>query len=313
LMVRRGGAIDWQVLEKVSAEVKNLHAPFLVALPRHEGLLATERLEIFRGRLNDFRALAKVDDLMILNLASTEEPSEMDLPWTKTEQGLRNALQDPSADIPDSVLWALLAIEEKVPHINFTPSTALQVPSLQGMADSLIPYCGNDGKTGETLVKTVLAPMFADRNFKVLSWEGLNLLGNRDGEVLNDPHKAKGKIRNKDRVLHNLLGKNVDGKVRIDYTPSLGDFKTAWDFIHFEGFMGKKMSLQFTWEGCDSALAAPLCLDLIRLTDLSRQRGETGSMAHTACFFKDPLHVEDAHFFHQIEMLNKYASEIYSA
>jgi len=311
LMVKRGGAIPWQVFEKIQPELKKLNAPYLLSPPLNEGGMATDRLEIFKNRLRSFKTANNVDDLIILNLASTEVPTEQDLPWTKNQNALEQALKDPSSDIPDSVLWALVAIQEQVPHINFTPSTSLQVPSLQEMAKDVIPYAGNDGKTGETLVKTVFAPMFSDRNFKVLSWEGLNLLGNRDGEVLKDPHKARGKISNKDKVLHDILGKEVHSKVRIDYTPSLGDFKTAWNLIHFEGFMGAKMSFQFTWQGCDSALAAPLCLDLVRLTHLARERGETGPMSHLACFFKKPLDCDDARFFQQMEELNGYAAKVY--
>jgi myo-inositol-1-phosphate synthase len=95
--------------------------------------------------------------------------------------------------------------------------------------------------------------------------------------------------------------------VRIDYVPSLDDWKTAWDFIHFRGFLDTKMMFQFIWQGCDSMLAAPLILDLIRLLELAQRRKETGVMKHLACFFKTPLDVSDHNFFHQMNLLQDYA------
>jgi myo-inositol-1-phosphate synthase len=130
--------------------------------------------------------------------------------------------------------------------------------------------------------------MFAARALQVLSWQGYNMLGNGDGAVLADPAHREGKLRNKDEVLTGILGEH-HSHVAIDYVPSLGDWKTAWDFVHFEGFLGTKMSMQITWAGCDSALAAPLIIDLALLADFSARAGEGGEMAHTACFFKSPI------------------------
>jgi len=132
--------------------------------------------------------------------------------------------------------------------------------------------------------------MFVARNLRVLAWQGYNMLGNRDGAVLSDPLHREAKLRSKGDVLRAILGDaHVHAKVGIDYVPSLADWKTAWDFVHFEGFLGARMSLQFTWQGSDSALAAPLVIDLVRLTELAHRRGEAGEMAHTASFFKAPI------------------------
>ena len=171
-----------------------------------------------------------------------------------------------------------------------------------------MPHCGNDGKTGETLLKTVLAPMFAARALRVLSWQGYNMLGNRDGAVLSDPLHRRSKLASKDEALRSILpDPELHTHVGIDYVPSLQDWKTAWDFVHFEGFLGVRMSLQLTWSGSDSALAAPLVLDLARLADLSAERGERGVMEHTACYFKSPLS-RGSHAFHeQVERLFDYA------
>jgi myo-inositol-1-phosphate synthase len=183
------------------------------------------------------------------------------------------------------------------------------VPALRELArERRVPHCGNDGKTGETLIKTVLAPMFTARALKVLSWQGYNMLGNRDGAVLADAAHRETKVRNKNDALRQLLGDaGVHTHVGIDYVPSLQDWKTAWDFIHFEGFLGARMSLQFTWTGSDSALAAPLVLDLVRLADLAAERGEGGEMPHTAAFFKAPLGGGTHDFHLQVQLLHEYA------
>ena len=123
---------------------------------------------------------------------------------------------------------------------------------------------GYDGKTGETLMKSVLAPMFAKRNLDVMSWVGHNIFGNMDGKVLDDPANKKSKVTSKDRLLSQILGYPPQTLVSIEYIKSMGDWKTAWDHVHFRGFLGTPMTFQFTWQGCDSLLAAPLVLDLVR-------------------------------------------------
>ena len=164
-------------------------------------------------------------------------------------------------------------------------------------------YAGKDGKTGETLMKTVLAPMFAHRNLKVMSWVGHNIFGNRDGLVLDDPANKSSKVETKDRVVTQILGYKPSTVVTIEYLPDMGDWKTAWDHIHFQGFLGTKMALQFTWQGCDSLLAAPLAIDLARLADFEKQRGGQGLLKHLACFFKSPEGVDENDFFKQFDML----------
>ena len=175
-------------------------------------------------------------------------------------------------------------------YVNFTPSPGAILPGLvETLEHSGVPFIGSDGKTGETLVKSALAPLFKYRNLRVLSWQGYNLLGDRDGEVLATDENKRTKVRSKDNLLHEFLGYPLQSTVEIDYVPSLDDFKTAWDFIHFQGFLDVKMSMEFTWHGCDSVLAAPLVLDLVRLTALAQDRGESGVLRHLAIFFKNPL------------------------
>jgi myo-inositol-1-phosphate synthase len=174
--------------------------------------------------------------------------------------------------------------------VDFTPSTGARLPALAELAATAgVPYAGHDGKTGETLLKSVLAPMFAMRNLLVRSWSGLNLLGGGDGANLATPAANAAKTASKQRVLEQTLGYRPEGQTRIDYVPDIGDFKTAWDLVTFQGFLGTPMRLEFSWHGCDSALAAPLVLDLGRLTAAAHAAGFVGPLEPLAFFFKDPV------------------------
>ena len=131
--------------------------------------------------------------------------------------------------------------------------------------------------------------MFAQRAMQVLSWQSYNMLGDRDGEILAHEENKRSKIASKGELIHELLGEDVHSQVRIDYVPSLGDNKTAWDLIHFKGFLGHRMTMQFTWQGCDAILAAPLVIDLARLMAGAQGRGESGLQKHCGVFFKSPI------------------------
>jgi len=250
-----------------------------------------------------------IDHLIVLNIASTEPPfvtGETHLRWGT----LKAALDDGGPELlPASALYALATFQGGHTYINFTPSLGASVPALHELARSTGSlYAGKDGKTGETLMKTVLAPMFALRNLKVMSWVGHNIFGNRDGLVLDDPDNKSSKVETKDRVVSRILGYQPASVVTIEYLADMGDWKTAWDHIHFQGFLGAKMALQFTWQGCDSLLAAPLAIDLARLADFERQRGGRGLMRHLACFFKSPDGVEENDFFKQFDLLTGHVN-----
>jgi myo-inositol-1-phosphate synthase len=245
-----------------------------------------------------------VDHLIVLNVASTEPPFALG-PAHQHWDNLSALLSDGGPDLlPASALYALAAFRSGYTYINFTPSLGASLPALAELAQSTGSlYAGKDGKTGETLLKTVLAPMFAQRNLKVMSWVGHNIFGNRDGLVLDDPSNKSSKVETKDRVLTQILGYKPSTVVTIEYLPDMGDWKTAWDHIHFQGFLGSKMALQFTWQGCDSLLAAPLAIDLARLADLEKRRGGRGLMKHLACFFKSPEGIDDHDFSQQFNLL----------
>lgn len=262
-----------------------------------------------RQDLTAFRATHQLSQVVVVNVASTEPPSETtSVPARMADLDYLTGADGQFA-LPASSLYAWAALELGWPYINFTPSLGASATALQELAiarGALV--AGQDGKTGETLLKTVLAPMFARRNLRVLSWVGHNIFGNRDGLVLDDPRNKESKLRTKDQVVSAILGYRPRSHVSIEYIESLDDWKTAWDYIHFRGFLGVKMSLQFTWQGCDSVLAGPLVIDLARLALLAQRRGEAGIMTHLACFFKSPMGVQEHDFFKQFSLLEAYVS-----
>ena len=210
--------------------------------------------------------------------------------------------------LPASSLYALAAFEAGASYINFTPSTGATPEALQQAARTRhIAHAGCDGKTGETLLKSVLAPMFAARHLEVMSWVGHNIFGNMDGKVLDDPRNKQTKVKSKDHLLADILGYPPQTHVSIEYIKSLGDWKTAWDHVHFRGFLGTPMTFQFTWQGCDSILAAPLVLDLVRLVERAHRAGEFGPLPWLACFVKSPRGVAEQDFSRQFSLLTAWA------
>ncbi|MEU3301603.1 inositol-3-phosphate synthase [Streptomyces sp. NPDC006678] len=231
--------------------------------------------ELIAAFAADITAFVQRHDLaraVVVNVASTEPAPGPD-----------------SARLPASSLYAAAAIEAGCPYVNFTPSTGLRTAALTDAASARgLPHAGRDGKTGQTLLRSVLAPMFVQRALSVRAWSGTNLLGGGDGAALADPAAAAAKNAGKERVLADTLGTAPEGEVHIDDVPALGDWKTAWDHIAFDGFLGTRMVLQTTWQGCDSALAAPLVLDLARLAARAHEAGLAGPLPELAFYFKDP-------------------------
>ncbi|MFF2407585.1 inositol-3-phosphate synthase [Streptomyces sp. NPDC058092] len=231
-----------------------------------------ELITAFAADLVDFGHRNGLTRTVVVNVASTEP--------VPVPGGPRLAA---------SSLYAAAALRAGCPYINFTPSTGLRTPALQdAVAGCGLPHAGRDGKTGQTLLRSVLAPMFVQRALPVRAWSGTNLLGGGDGAALADPGAAAAKNAGKERVLADTLGTAPEGEVHIDDVPALGDWKTAWDHIAFDGFLGARMVLQTTWQGCDSALAAPLVLDLARLVARAHEKGLTGPLPQLGFYFKDP-------------------------
>lgn len=270
-----------------------------------------EVVEALREDIRGWRERDKLRRMVVVHLATVERDRALPPGWSHPEADPMELLADAPYDLSRSILYALAAIAEGVPFVNFTPAPGAAVPAVAGYAKRMgVPVLGNDGKTGETLVKTVLAPMFRDRGLHVMAWEGYNMLGNKDGAALADPQRKASKVRNKDAVVHSILdNERMHSGVTIDFVPSLHDFKTAMDFIHFEGFLGNRMQMQFTWQASDSALAAPLVLDLARIALLAQERGEGGPVAAAAAFFKSPLEVRDHDFHRQMDRLRQWLAD----
>lgn len=262
-------------------------------------------VSVLQSDLQEFRTRRGLDQVVVINVASTEPPFAQSADLQSLER-LTAQLDDPSI-LPVSSLYAYAALDLGWPYVNFTPSTGASLPALIELATRRgSALAGQDGKTGETLVKSVLAPMFAERNLQLLSWVGHNILGNRDGQVLHDPRNKSAKMQAKDRVVADIVGYSPQTHTSIEYIASLDDWKTAWDHIHFQGFLGVKMAMQFTWQGCDSVLAAPLVIDLARLALFAQSKKESGVLRHLACFFKSPMGVAEQSFFRQAAMLQEY-------
>ena len=266
-----------------------------------------EAIQRIQTDIKAFRDRHHLDQVVVLNVASTEPPFELRSEHQSLES-LKGTLDRPDKSVlPASSLYAYAAMDLGLPYVNFTPSLGSSLPALEELARlKKVPVGGKDGKTGETLLKAVLAPMFNARSLHIMSWIGHNILGGGDGRVLNSPENKESKLRTKDAIIQEILGYKPQTHVSIEYVESLDDWKTAWDHIHFEGFLGTKMTMQFTWQGCDAILAAPLVLDLSRLALLAQRRGEVGPMHHLACFFKSPIDVAEHDFFAQFAMLRDY-------
>lgn len=258
-----------------------------------------------------FQRRHRLDRVVCVNLTSTEpplRPHKAHRSLVALERAI--AANDHSAVRP-SALYALAAARLRLPFVHFTPSESALLPAIRQAFDAHgTPWMGRDGKTGETLVKSALAPMFAYRNLRVLTWQGYNILGDRDGRVLADTANKRTKVATKDALLPSILGYPLHTHVGIDFVPSLHDLKTAWDFVHFEGFLGFRMALQFIWQGCDAILAAPLVLDLVRFADLAQRRGERGPMTHLASYFKQPVGVAEHDLHRQWQRLVAYLDQV---
>jgi myo-inositol-1-phosphate synthase len=283
-------------------------------IPADPGPAPLAAIEALAADLVDFRRRLHLDRVVVVNVAATE-PAAADHPGHRSPAALRDALADPRPAggpvLPASSCYAYAAVLAGCPYVDFTPSTGVRLPALAELARQYgVPYAGSDGKTGETLVKSVLAPMFAQRALRVLGWSGTNLLGGGDGANLADPDRAASKASSKGMVLAASLGYPVDGGVHIHHLPALGEWKTAWDHILFEGFLGTRMNLEFTWHGCDSTLAAPLVLDLARLMALAHRRGARGPVPELGFFFKNPLGTQQHGLDRQYATLVRWAGTL---
>lgn len=256
----------------------------------------------------NFKAANNCARVVVIWAASTE----VYVPMNTVHMDLasfQKAMKENSTEVAPSMLYAYAAIDSGVPFINGAPALTVDFPAMwQLAAEKHVPICGKDFKTGQTLLKTVLSPMLHTRMLGLRGWFSTNILGNRDGEVLDDPDSFKTKEVSKLSVLDTILKPdeypelygNIFHKVRINYYPPRGDNKEGWDNLDIIGWMGYPMQIKVDFLCRDSILAAPLLLDLVLLNDLAQRCGFEGIQHWLSFYFKSPMHELDGAPIHDL-------------
>ena len=282
-----------------------------------KGKTKRDLAEQLRQDIRDFKARHKLDRLVIVWCASTEIYIKAG-PQHATLEQFEKAMERNDDAIAPSMLYAYAAIMEGVPFANGAPNLAVDTPALMQLAhDRGVPIAGKDFKTGQTWMKTVIAPGLKARMLGLLGWYSTNILGNRDGEVLDDPASFKTKEESKLSVLHSILQpeqypalyKDFTHVVRINYYPPRGDNKEGWDNIDIVGWMGYPMQIKINLLCRDSILAAPIVLDLALFMDFAQRAGMKGVQEWLSFYFKSPmaapgLHPEHDLFIQQTKLKN---------
>jgi len=305
---KTAGVLESPLLEQIKAElvaikpmpavfdrqyVKRLDGPN-VKKGRNKRDLAEQLIDDIRR----FRAAHQLDRVVVLWCGSTE----VFLTESAAHQSLaafERALEQSDDAIPSSMIYAYAAIREGLPYANAAPNLSADVPALLELAQQTgAPVAGKDLKTGQTLMKTIIAPGLKARLLGVDGWYSTNILGNRDGEVLDDPDSFKTKEESKKSVLDFILQPNLYPDlyghlchvVRINYYPPRGDNKEGWDNIDLVGWLGYPMQLKINFLCRDSILAAPIVLDVALFLDLARRAGLSGIQEWLSFYFKSPMH-----------------------
>jgi len=303
----RSEVLDKTLLDEIKPELENINVFKAVFdkeyVRRLEGdwvKTGSSKMDLAEQVMDDIKAFNKKNDIssnVMIWCGSTEiyfEPSDVHSSIEKFEEGLRND----SPDISPSMIYAYAAIKLGIPYANGAPNLSADIPALIELAESTkTPIAGKDFKTGQTLMKTILAPGLKARQLGISGWFSTNILGNRDGEVLDDPDAFKTKEESKLGVLDTILEpeKNPDlysdiyHKVRINYYPPRGDDKEGWDNIDIFGWLGYPMQIKVDFLCRDSILAAPIVLDLILFLDLAKKSNMSGIQEWLSFYFKSPM------------------------
>ena len=252
--------------------------------------------EQVRADIRRFKEEKKLDRVVMIWCGSTEIYLEQK-PVHQSVKAFEAGMLANDPDISPSMIYAYAALKERVPYANGAPNLSVDMPAMIELAKEMrVPICGKDFKTGQTMLKTVLAPMFKARMLGVAGWYSTNILGNRDGEVLDDPESFKTKEVSKLGVLEHILQPelnpelygNIFHKVRINYYPPRGDNKEGWDNIDIFGWLGYPMQIKVDFLCRDSILAAPLVLDLALFLDFAGRAGMSGIQEWLSFYFKSP-------------------------
>ncbi len=303
---RTAGVLDHRLLDQVGpflSDIRPMRAAFDPAYVKNLSGTNTipggrrEWANQIREDIRNFKSRHELDRVVVVWCGSTESfvtPSEVHSSLATLEKGLDE--NDPL--IPPSMVYAYAALNEGCPFANGAPNLSVDVGAIQELADrEQLPICGKDFKTGQTLMKTIIAPGLKARLLGLQGWFSTNILGNRDGEVLDDPGSFKTKEESKLSVLDTILQPelypslygNYYHKVRINYYPPRGDNKEGWDNLDIVGWLGYPMQLKVDFLCRDSILAAPLVLDLALLLDLAKRAGLYGIQEWLSFYFKAPM------------------------
>jgi myo-inositol-1-phosphate synthase len=307
---RTSGVLEERDLAPVSGELEGVVAMDAVFDQRWVKRLDGTRVkkgankmalaEALMADIERFRTENECDRLVAVWCGSTEayqEPTEVHATLAAFEQGLR----DDDENISPSQIYAYALLNSGVPLANGAPNLSVDIGAMTELADQRgVPICGKDFKTGQTLMKTLIAPGLKARMLGLRGWYSTNILGNRDGEVLDDPENFKSKEVSKLGVLDTILQPEtypelygeIDHVVRINYYPPRGDNKEGWDNIDIYGWMGYPMQIKVNFLCRDSILAAPLVLDLALFMDLAARAGQSGVQEWLSFYFKSPQPVD---------------------
>ncbi|MDR2520596.1 MAG: inositol-3-phosphate synthase [Bacteroidales bacterium OttesenSCG-928-I14] len=256
-----------------------------------------EAKESIRRDIQNFKTKNDLDRVVCIWCGSTEVFSKKSDTYQKLHL-FQMAMKESTSEISPSMIYAYASLEENVPYINGAPNLTVDIPAMIDFSlKTKTPICGKDFKTGQTMVKTILAPMLKIRMLGLHGWFSTNILGNNDGFVLDDPGSFKTKEESKLSVIESIfnpkfypdLYKNVYHKVRINYYPPRKDNKESWDAIDIFGWLGYSMQLKVNFLCRDSILAAPICLDLVLLIDLAKRVGFSGVQSWLSFYFKSPM------------------------
>lgn len=277
--------------------VKNLDGTYI-----KKGKNKYELAKQIREDIRDFKKENSLDRVVVIWAASTEIYIKENSVH-QSKESFEKGMKENHPDIAPSMLYAYAAISEGVPFINGAPNLTVDIPVLLELAEeNSVPVAGKDFKTGQTLIKTVLAPMLKARMLGLSGWFSSNILGNKDGLVLDEPGSFKTKEESKLSVLNNILQpelypdlyENYHHQVRINYYPPRGDNKEGWDNIDIFGWLGYPMQLKINFLCRDSILAAPIVLDLILFADLAKRSNMKGIQEWLSFYFKSPIQSLDS-------------------
>ena len=255
-----------------------------------------------REDIRRFKAENGCDRVVVIWIASTEKYIPLDKEVHGSIAAFEAAMKANDTErIAPCMCYAYAAIRENCPFVMGAPNLCIEIPALWQLAEEMkVPIAGKDFKSGQTMMKTVLAPAFFTRQLGVTGWFSTNILGNRDGIVLDNPENFETKRRSKMSAVENILDSNIYPdlysdiyhKVRINYYPPRGDEKESWDNIDIFGWMGYPMTIKVNFLCRDSILAAPLALDLVLFSDLAQRAGYSGIQEFLSFYSKAPIHKE---------------------